>query len=90
MLKFQYYEKPVSLFYYGMCANPHLLKVLQYMRVVETVCFFGVDPPPEVYSKFLLRCCTAPIVLVVERSPSFTTQRKDDLRKTKNEVGAQG
>ncbi len=71
--------------YVSMCANPHL----QYSQVVGMVRFLGVDPLAEEYIKFLLRCCTARIVLVAKSSPYITTQREDDNIKVGKKVVAQ-
>jgi hypothetical protein len=88
VLKLQNTERPIPLLDYGLCANPHLVKVLQDITVVGTVRFLAVDPPVEEDSKLWLRCRPAPIVLVVEGNSYFLAQREDDRRQVGEEVVA--
>ena len=88
MLELHSNERPMPFLDYGMCANPHLVNVLQDRTVVGTVRFLGVNPPAEEGSKLYLRCRPAPIVLVVEGNPYFLAQREEDRRQVGEEVVA--
>jgi hypothetical protein len=72
-----------------MCANPHLLKVVQYKTVVGTVHFLVVDPLIEEGSKLLLQCYPATIVLGVEGLSYIIAQREDDGSEVGKEIVAQ-
>ncbi len=69
-------ERLIPLLDYSMCANPHLLNVLKYTSVVWTVHFFRAEPHAEEAKKILIRCCTAPIVRVVEDMPYFRAREE--------------
>ncbi len=88
MIKLQSNERPIPLLDYGMCANPHLMKVLQEKTVVGTVRFLAVDPHAEEGSTLWLRCRPAPIVLVVESNPYLLAHREDDRIQIGEEVVA--
>ena len=88
MLKLQSNERPIPLLDYGMCANPHLMKMMQDMTVVGTVRFLAVDPHAEEGNKRWLRCRPAPMVLVVEGNRYSLARREDDRRQVGEEVVA--
>ena len=75
VLKLANNDWTIFLLDYGMCANLHLLKMMQCKTVVRTVRFLAVDPFAEEGIKLMLRFYPATSVLIVEGLPQIIAQR---------------